>query len=209
MTKNRWPTDDEFERIERIEKTRQRLDDERREAREQPGKSTDADENRATRFRQQHIAVEGDSGPAIVRHGEQVMDAKEEIGDPYVVRDVIMIMESRGTIKDQQVDAARKFEHDFARASLTGYQCPDMDRVMGEGTNSGGEPQRVLLARDRVYSALKALGGVGSRTSRAVWNVFGMGETMTGYSVKDGANRSNIAGMLLAACDTLVAHYGL
>jgi hypothetical protein len=107
------------------------------------------------------------------------------------------------------VDTARKFEHDFARASLNGYQAPDLSRVMGEGTNSGGEPERVLIARDRVNSAIKALGGINCRTADAAWKVFGMGESVRGYSVKQNVNRYNIAGVLTAACDVLAEHYGL
>jgi len=171
------------------------------------------DELRPSRWRNQHRAlVDGKSskdGPVSKRVAETIADDEGNVSYPFRVQDVIDVLESRDTIRGKQVDAARRFQQDFGRACLAGYQCPDLDRVLGEDSHSGGEPEKVASARDKVYRALKVLGGINSRTSNVVWAVLGLGETLTEVAETGRENRQRATGLLIAACDTLAVHYGL
>ncbi len=171
------------------------------------------DEYKPSKWRKQHRPVVDErsdqDGPVVQRVAETLADDEGRVSYPYRVNDPIDVLESRGALTDKQAGAARRFQDDFAQASLAGYRCVDLDRVWSGGRPTGGDAARIIKARDRVYAALKVLGGAGSKTSAVVWAVFGLGETLRDYSTARKDNRMKASGMLATACDALAYHYGM
>ena len=150
------------------------------------------------RFRQQH----GDGpGPAVVR-GEQITDAAGDIGAPYRVRDTVAILEGSGKLDKRAAEAARRFRDDFAMAHLDGYQVADLSRVLGSGQGGDGPSHHIIEARDRVWHALRHLGGIGTPGAMIAWHVLGLGETLKHYGRREWAS-----GALVSVCHALAACY--
>jgi len=163
------------------------------------------------KFRQQHKAVDA-PGPAIVRSDKQVTDVEGNISAPHMVRDVVTILERSGKLDERAADASRRFQDDFAVAQLSGYQAVDLTRPIGGGSSPAGPSDHVMAARDRVWTAAEALGGMGSPGAGACWDILGLG-----YSIREHAERtlfgaqslSRIAatGVLITAAHVLARHY--
>ncbi|MEE9160005.1 MAG: hypothetical protein V3U60_16670 [Gammaproteobacteria bacterium] len=159
-------------------------------------------------FRDQHPQAEDHNG-AVVVYGEQLLDSERKIGNPLRIIDVLHHLLRTKKITPVQCDAARVFERDFMQASLAGYRCVDL---MGAqtGTIARGAPDKTLMARDRVVSAMRHLGSPGSSVA---WHVIGLGESIKEFAAKSqlGNGRSlnpmEATGILRGVCGNLVGYY--
>ena len=165
-------------------------------------------------WRMQHHPMEGDGdGPSVAR-----VEVAGEYGAPasYPMRaaDTVQALLNKGRIDQRAAAAARKFEEIFHQASLEGVASRDIRKTPGDGTPGGPEPHRILGARDDVWEAIRALGGIGSPGANVVWDVLGLGMTIKGHAERCqfGGGRSlnpmTATGILVQACFTLAAHFG-
>lgn len=125
-------------------------------------------------------------------------------------------MHDHGRIDDEMYDAAERFRIDFAKAGLEGhYASIDMFRSRGPGQPN--QSDNVMEARQRVRSALNALGMRKTGTSLSqscIWFVVGCGHTLDQYAMRirnGGVSMSSerASGILTGALERLVLHYGL
>ena len=152
--------------------------------------------------------------PELRQHAEIVNSEVREGGEtrkrPRTV-DAIRRLRLAKEMTAKQEWACRRFHADFQEAQLDPERVPDPGRVTGLG--GGPESERVLDAKDRVGSAMKALGGHGSACGSAAWFVVGMGLNVSQWIPKarfTGSRSENfkLARTILAGtAQALEAHY--
>lgn len=189
-------------------------------------------EGAALKWRMQHHPL-GDDSPALARtqiNADQFdsnkngdpnsSQATNQAGGPpsYPMRaaDTIDALLKKGRIDEKAAASARKFEMMFQFASLNGYATRDiMAPPSSKGSNGGGTsiPHNVLTARDEVWRAMCALGGIGTPGANIVWDVLGLGMTIKAHAERCqfGAGRSlnpmTATGILVQSCFSLAAYF--
>ena len=126
--------------------------------------------------------------------------------------DTIDRMRKAGTITRAMHDAARDFQAHFTIAAYDATPPRHMIRVSAsrrERTLSDNQ----IAARERVYRALEALGGIASPGGSCVWSVAGLGHSLREWALSQGWNgrpiHLNLAtGVLITALGMLAVHYG-
>ncbi len=169
---------------------------------------------------QHHPLGDGNTGPALVRTkiaGDGDNGDNGDSGPPaYPMRagDTVDALEKKGRIDHKAAAGARKFEAIFQAASLQGLASRDPGMMPGAHNAHGGEPHRILQARDHVWAAISALGGIGTPGANIAWDVLGLGMTIKAHAQRCqfGQGRSlnpmTATGILVQACFTLAVHYG-
>ena len=132
---------------------------------------------------------------------------------PYRATDTILVMERRGTITSAMRQAAEDFRVIFRAAMLDPLRAPDLNRVprLGLDRNVG---ERGGEAREKVWAAMGALGGIHSPAGSCVWHVVGCEWTLKDWALREGWGGRPIgvetaAGVLVGALGVLQALYGL
>jgi hypothetical protein len=74
--------------------------------------------------------------------------------------------------------------------------------------------QRRADARNRIWSALEALGGIASPAGSCVWHVVGCEWSVKDWALRQGwggrpLSQETASGVLVGALGTLQAHFGL
>ncbi len=126
--------------------------------------------------------------------------------------DTLARMRKAGTITPAMHDAARDFQAHFTIGAYDATPPRDMIRVWAsrrERTLSDNQ----VAARERVYRAIEALGGIASPGGGCVWYVVGLGHSLREWALHQGWNgRSMLAsqatGVLVTALGMLAVHYG-
>ena len=126
--------------------------------------------------------------------------------------DTLARMLKAGTITRSMHDAARDFQAHFTIAAYDATPPRDMIRV------SASRRERTLshnqvAARERVYRALEALGGITSPGGSCVWSVAGLGHSLREWALHQGWNGRPVhihqaTGVLITALGMLAVHYG-
>lgn len=177
-------------------------------------RASDAPPDPATlKLRGRHKPMEG-GGPIIEPPNPKrlVDDAQGRVGSPYRVVDILSMLLRNKEIQPWDAEAGEHFRIMFARAHLDPLKAADLSRG-GDGALRD-LPERVMMARDEVYAALKALGGNGTPVGAAAWDVLGEGRTLKEFSERMGfapgrpLNPSVAKGLLIGALSVLAAHYG-
>ncbi|TPQ51016.1 hypothetical protein C2U72_10505 [Prosthecomicrobium hirschii] len=127
------------------------------------------------------------------------------------VVDTLGRMFAAGTIDGDMLSAARDFEAAFTLASFDRMPSASLVLVHAPGTGVGSLSDRQIGAREHVFRALDALGGMGSPAGSCVWHVVGMQASLREWSMRQGwggrAVRHEAAqGILVAALGVLVGH---
>ena len=132
---------------------------------------------------------------------------------PYRATDTLLVMERRGTITSAMRQAAEDFRALFHAASLDPLRAPDLDRVPARSRDPrlgerGGE------AREQVWTAMTALGGIHSPAGSCVWHVVGCEWTLKDWARREGwggrpLGVETAAGVLVGGLGVLQALYGL
>ena len=127
------------------------------------------------------------------------------------VVDTLGRMFAAGTIDADMLSAARDFEAAFTLASFDRMPSASLVLVHAPGTNLGTMSDRQIGARESVFRALDALGGMGSPAGSCVWHVVGLQSSLREWSMRQGwggrAVRHEAAqGILVAALGMLAAH---
>lgn len=164
------------------------------------------DESGPTPERARHGAIE--------RVDRAIADEAGRPARPYRGLDTLTLMLRRGTISPSMHQAADDFRAVFHRASLDPLRAPDLARVRGARGADLGATERQSAARDKVWRALDALGGIASPAGSCVWHVVGNEWTVREWAEQQGwggraVSPETAAGILVGALGTLQAHFGL
>ncbi|MBT4486907.1 MAG: hypothetical protein HOC72_05185, partial [Rhodospirillaceae bacterium] len=132
-------------------------------------------------WRMQHHPL-GEDRPALIR--TQITDAAGNAPPAYPMRagDTVEALERKGRIDERAAAGARKFEAVFHQASLQGLANRDLRMMPGSHKSGGSEPHSILYARDGVWEAMCALGGIGTPGANIAWDVLGLGMTIKAHA---------------------------
>jgi Domain of unknown function (DUF6456) len=125
--------------------------------------------------------------------------------------DTLGTMLRAATITQEMHAAAKDFQAAFVVANLDPPRAVPMLRVSG----TGREPdlnERQIDARQRVHSAMQALGGINSPAGSCVWHVVGLQRSVREWAMRQGWNERPVRqeqaqGILVAALGVLAAHF--
>ena len=142
-----------------------------------------------------------------------IADEQGRPARPYRATDTLLVMERRGTITSAMRQAAEDFRALFRSASLDPLRAPDLNRVPATGRDPhlgarGGE------AREQIWAAMTALGGIHSPAGSCVWHVVGCEWTLKDWALREGWGGRSLgvetaAGVLVGALGVLQGLYGL
>ena len=137
---------------------------------------------------------------------------------PYRAVDTLGAMERRGSITASMRQAGEDFRARFATAQLDPLRAPDWSRLRVGGSSrfrAGDEPgMRIEGARDAVWRAIRAVGGMGSPAGSCLWHVVGWERSLKEWALEQGWNGRRVSqeaasGILIAALGALEAHFGI
>ena len=127
---------------------------------------------------------------------------------PYRAVDTLGTMERRGSITAGMRQAGEDFRTRFATAQLDPLRAPDWSRLRAGGSSgfrSGDEPGlRIEGARNIVWRAIRAVGGLGSPAGSCLWHVVGWEQSLKEWALEQGWNGRRVSqeaasGILIAA----------
>jgi hypothetical protein len=165
-----------------------------------------------------------DAIPTLERRNHGVVERLERaISDisgrparPYRFVDTLAVMERRGSITPGMRQAGEDFRDCFAIAQLDPLSAFDLSRprigIRG-GFRSVQEPgSRIENARQVVWRATLAVGGLGSAGGSCIWHVVGWQQSLKEWALEQGWNGRRVSqeaasGILIASLGTLEAHF--
>jgi len=137
---------------------------------------------------------------------------------PYRAVDTLGTMERRGSITAGMRQAGEDFRTRFATAQLDPLRAPDWSRLRAGGSSGfrgGDEPGlRIEGARNTVWRAIRAVGGLGSPAGSCLWHVVGWEQSLKEWALEQGWNGRRVSqeaasGILIAALGALEAQFGM
>ena len=164
-------------------------------------------------WRMQHHPLDED-GPALSRAQISNKDGAGPASYPMRATDTVQALLNKGRIDDHAAAGAQKFEAIFQRASLSGLASRDIRRIAGPFNPGHNEPYGILRARDDVWEAMRALGGINTPGASIAWDVLGLGITIKAHAERcqfgngRSLNPMTATGILVQSCFTLAVHFG-
>jgi hypothetical protein len=134
---------------------------------------------------------------------------------PYRAIDTLAAMERRGSITAEMRQAGEDFRARFRVARLDPLHAADWSRLRGGGRRQAAAEDaglRVEAAREAVWRALLALGGLASPAGSCLWHVVGCEQSLKEWAAGQGwsgrrVSQEAASGILVAALGTLEAHF--
>jgi Domain of unknown function (DUF6456) len=180
--------------------------------------------NRPSRRLPPPIRAEGSVSPPLERwnHGvierlnRPIADESGLTGRPYRAVDTLATMERRGSITAGMHQAGEDFRARFAVAQLDPLRAPDWSRPRDGGptrrNDADGPALRIEAARDAVWRAILAVGGLGSPAGSCLWHVVGWERSLKEWAIEQGwsgrpVSQETASGILIAALGALEAHF--
>jgi enamine deaminase RidA (YjgF/YER057c/UK114 family) len=132
---------------------------------------------------------------------------------PFRKVDTLTAMLRRGTITAAMRQAGEDFHALFERAVLDPLAVPDLQRVR-QGWRDADLGEAQMAARERVWRALEAVGGIASPAGSCVWHVLGCEWSVKDWALREGwggrpLSQEQAAGVLVAALGVLAALFGV
>jgi hypothetical protein len=156
-------------------------------------------------------------GQGAVEHlGQPIADDEGRSGRPYRAVDILAMMERRGSITATMRQAGEDFRVRFATAQLDPLRALDYSRPRdgaAAGRKGGEQPGlRVEGARETVWRAILAVGGMGSPGGSCLWHVVGWEHSLKEWALEQGwsgrrVSQEAASGILIAALGALESHY--
>jgi hypothetical protein len=161
--------------------------------------------------------------PERLRHGpverleRAISDGAGHPARPYRAVDTLALMERRGSITAGMRQAGEDFRARFAIAQLDPLRALDPShlrlgdkRVRADGAGPG---RRIEAARDAVWRAIQAVGGIASPAGSCLWHVLGWERSLKEWALEQGwsgrrVSQEAASGILVAALGALEAHSG-
>lgn len=153
---------------------------------------------------------------SIERFERTIGDVSGRPARPYRVVDTLAVMERRGSITAGMRRAGEDFRVRFKIAQLDPLRAFDISRPM---TNLVSSPtlreergSRIENARDVVWRAILAVGGLGSAGGSCLWHVLGWERSLKEWALEQGwsgrrVSQEAASGILIAALGALEAHF--
>jgi hypothetical protein len=169
----------------------------------------------------QGTAKEAVMTPERLRHGPvelvsaTIADSAGRPSRPYRALDTLMIMERRGSITAGMRQAGEDFRHRFALAQLDPLHALDPSRLReGDKPAPRGDHApglRAEAARNAVWRAIRAVGGIASPAGSCLWHVVGWGCSLKEWAHGQGwagrrVSQEAASGILIAALGALEIH---
>lgn len=158
--------------------------------------------------------------PERAQHGpvepveQAIADEDGRPSRPYRTFDTLALMERRGSISPEMRQAGEDFRARFTIARLDPLKAKDLAKpyVQGRATNPGD--LRVEGAREAVWRALCAVGGLASPAGSCVWHVVGWERSLREWALEQGwsgrrVSQETASGILIAGLGVLAKFYGL
>lgn len=145
--------------------------------------------------------------------GKRAIFVREEDGlgassQHFRTVDTLALLLKRGKIDVPGHDAGRRFADDFVVSGFEGARVTNY-AAMGElGSSNSSATERTALARRRVHRALDAVGGIGSVGGRAVWDIVGLGMSISQWSRNEHRDKREASGIFEMVIFLLAKHYG-
>ena len=152
----------------------------------------------------------------VERPERPIADEAGRSARPYRAVDTLAMMERRGSITAAMRQAGEDFRARFAAAHLDPLRALDYSRPRdgAAARNRGGEEpgSRVEGARQTVWHAILAVGGLGSPGGSCLWHVVGWEHSLKEWAIEQGwsgrrVSQEAASGILIAALGALEAHY--
>ena len=157
------------------------------------------------------------SNHGIVERLEQtISDSSGRPARPYRFIDTLAVMERRGSITAGMRQAGENFRDCFAVAQLDPLSAFDLSRPKigsRSGFRSVEQPgSRIENARNVVWRATLAVGGLGSAGGSCIWHVVGWQQSLKEWALEQGWNGRRVSqeaasGILIASLGMLEAHF--
>ena len=164
-------------------------------------------------YRRAHDPLSSNGKAAVERLARSVPDASGGIGNSHRAHDTLSILLKNGTIRDQEHDAGREFEEDFALARLDPLHASDPGRIPGGRQLELNDA--IVAGRGKVRASMTALGGPTTPIGSAAWCILGLGQTLREWAgnCQFGQGGRSLdervaKGVFLAALNVLALHYG-
>ena len=151
----------------------------------------------------------------MTRDGSRAATTMDEAGlpsRPYRVVNIVLSFERRGRISAEAADAGYRFKDDFDLGCLMELRAADYASPVVQGKRRADIGISALRSRDRVYAALKAVGGSTSLPGSCLWHVVGLDMSLREWALLMGVHDRRLSeeaasGVFLSAIDSLAAHY--
>jgi hypothetical protein len=146
-----------------------------------------------------------------------IADEMGRPGRPYRAADTLAVMERRGSITAGMRQAGEDFRTSFAVARLDPLRAADWSRLRTGGRQRRGADEpglRVEAAREAVWRAILAVGGIASPAGSCLWHVVGAEQSLKEWAASQGwsgrrVSQETASGILVAALGTLEAHFAI
>lgn len=144
---------------------------------------------------------------------ERIVDDEGRPASPYVVIGLLERMLRSGSITDGMKRAGDEFRMHFARSQLDPLKCADLSKPIVDGGRRQTEQGRgIENARDVVWRAIVAVGGLASPGGSCIWHVIGWERSLREWSRQQGWNGRLIqvhtaSGILIATLGALESHF--
>jgi hypothetical protein len=148
-------------------------------------------------------------GP-IERVERAIADSAGRPAQPYRAVDTLAVMHRRGSITGGMRQAGEQFRALFRIASFDPLHAAALVRIPTGRSDPVNE--RVLAARQRVWRAICAVGGLASPGGSCLWHVIGVERTLKQWALEQGWNGRRLteersSGILTSALGTLEEHF--
>lgn len=152
----------------------------------------------------------------VERLGHPIADESGRPTRPYRAVDTLAAMERRGSITAGMRQAGEDFRARFATAQLDPLSAFDVSRVRAgrpSGHRSGEDPGfRIENAREAVWRAILAVGGLSSAGGSCLWHVVGWERSLKEWALEQGwsgrrVSQETASGILIAALGALESYF--
>jgi hypothetical protein len=147
----------------------------------------------------------------VERFSKPIADTSGAVARPYRAIDTLAAMERRGTITAGMRQAGERFRSLFRIAGLDPLRAASLVRTsLG---NRGGDPTaRVLAAKEKLWRAICAVGGLASAGGACLWHVVGLEQTLKEWALTGGwcgrpIGEERASGILIAALGALEVYF--
>ncbi len=134
---------------------------------------------------------------------------------PYRAVDTLALMQRRGSITAAMRQAGEDFRIHFRRAALDPLRALDLARppAPANGRRPDAPAWPIEAARQTVWCALQAVGGLGSPAGSCLWHVVGWERSLKEWAREQGWNGRRVSeeaasGIMVATLGILAAHSG-
>jgi hypothetical protein len=152
----------------------------------------------------------------VERVGQAIGDDAGRPARPYRAVDTLAVMQRKGSITAGMRQAGEDFRTRFATAQLDPLRAFDPSRPRNDrhsASRSEHEPGlRIQRARDAVWRAIGAVGGLNSAGGSCLWYVVGWERTIKEWALQQGwsgrrVSQEAASGILVATLGALEAHF--